>query len=224
MPDSDLTLISNPLCPFVQRAAIVLLEKGVPFDRINVDRTAKPDWFLALSPTGKVPLLKVRQADGTEAILFESMVICEYLEETEGGARMYPEDALSRAKLRSWIEFANPIYADAWQFLNARDKATADVKKAAFQDRLQRPEAVLDSGPYFNGQAFTMVDVVFAPLFRYFDVIDRAVSEQIFGDLPKISGWRVALAARESVIAAVSDDYAERFQQHLRQHSALLSA
>jgi len=157
MPDTSLTLISNPLCPFVQRAAIVLLEKGVPFDRINVDLAAKPDWFLALSPTGKVPLLKVCQADGTEAILFESMVICEYLEETQAGARMYPDYALSRAKLRSWIEFANPIYADAWQFLNARDKATAHAKKAAFQDRLQRLEAVLDSGPYFNGQAFTMV-------------------------------------------------------------------
>ncbi len=55
MTDKNLTLISHPLCPFVQRAAIVLLEKGVPFERINVDLSAKPDWFLALSPTGKVP-------------------------------------------------------------------------------------------------------------------------------------------------------------------------
>jgi glutathione S-transferase len=78
MSNSGLTLISHPLCPFVQRAAIVLLEKGVPFDRINVDLSAKPDWFLALSPTGKVPLLKVRQADGSDAVLFESMVICEF--------------------------------------------------------------------------------------------------------------------------------------------------
>lgn len=195
MPDTSLTLISNPLCPFVQRAAIVLLEKGVPFERMNVDLTGKPDWFLALSPTGKVPLLKVRQADGTEAILFESMVICEYLEETQDGAPMYPDDALLRAKLRSWIEFANQIYADAWQFLNGRDHATADTKKAAFQARFQRLEAVLGSGPYFNGHAFTMVDAVFAPLFRYFDIIDPAVSKQIFEDLPRVSAWRVALAA-----------------------------
>jgi glutathione S-transferase len=58
MTDIGLTLISHPLCPFVQRAAIVLLEKGVAFERIDVDLTAKPDWFLALSPTGKVPLLR----------------------------------------------------------------------------------------------------------------------------------------------------------------------
>ena len=63
-----LTLISHPLCPFVQRAVIVLLEKGVEFDRIDVDLSAKPDWFLALSPTGKVPVLKVRQANAEDAI------------------------------------------------------------------------------------------------------------------------------------------------------------
>lgn len=62
MSTHDLTLISHPLCPFVQRSAIVLLEKNVPFDRVNVDLSAKPDWFLALSLTGKVPLLKVHHA------------------------------------------------------------------------------------------------------------------------------------------------------------------
>ena len=68
-----LTLISHPLCPFVQRAVIVLLEKGVEFDRINVDLSAKPDWFLALSPTGKVPVLKVRLLNADDAIIFESV-------------------------------------------------------------------------------------------------------------------------------------------------------
>jgi glutathione S-transferase len=224
MPDTSLTLISHPLCPFVQRAAIVLLEKGVPFDRIDVDLADKPDWFLAISPTGKVPLLKVHRPDVTDAVLFESMVICEYLEESQDGARMYPDDALSRARLRAWIEFGTSSYADAWQFLNAIDRQTADAKRAAFRDRLQRLEAVLGSGPYFNGAAFTMVDVVFAPLFRYFGIIDRTVSRAIFENLPRVSAWRVALATRQSVIAAVAGDYPERFQHHLRQHQAILAA
>ncbi|MDR6635695.1 hypothetical protein J2X72_004509 [Phyllobacterium sp. 1468] len=55
------------------------------FDRINIDLSAKLDWFLALSPTGKAPVLKVRQLSGEEAILFESVVICEYLNEAQGG-------------------------------------------------------------------------------------------------------------------------------------------
>ncbi|HWT57498.1 MAG TPA: glutathione S-transferase family protein [Rhizobium sp.] len=224
MPDPSLTLISHPLCPFVQRAAIVLLEKDVPFERINVDLSAKPDWFLALSPTGKVPLLKVHQTDEGDAILFESMVICEYLEETQGGARMYPDGALLRARQRAWIEFATQTLADGWQFLNATDPATADAKGAAFRDRLRKLEAELGAGPYFAGAAFGMVDAVYAPLFRYFGIIDPAVSQAIFEGFPRVSTWRAALAARPSVGNAVVGDYADRFRAHLRQHQALLAA
>jgi glutathione S-transferase len=81
-------------------------------------------------------LLKAGQADGTDAILFESMVICEYLDETQDGAGLYPVDALSRARQRGWIEFGTATLADAWQFLNATDSPTADTKQAAFRDRL----------------------------------------------------------------------------------------
>ena len=73
----NLTLISHPLCPFVQRAAIALTEKSVPFTRIDIDLAAKPDWFLALSPMAKTPVLKVG-----ETPIFESAVILEYLEDT----------------------------------------------------------------------------------------------------------------------------------------------
>lgn len=58
----------NHLCPYVQRAAIALTEKGVSFARRYVDLSAKPDWFLAISPLGKVPLLIVTQDDGAEAV------------------------------------------------------------------------------------------------------------------------------------------------------------
>jgi glutathione S-transferase len=222
MTTSKLTLISHPLCPFVQRAAIVLLEKGVSFDRIDVDLADKPDWFLALSPTGKVPLLKMERADDRDAILFESMVICEYLEETQGGGKLYSEDALSRAQQRAWIEYGTATLAEAWQFLNAEDRTTADAKRAAFRDKLQRLEAVVAAEPYFSGAAFGMVDAVYAPLFRYFDILGRAVSQPIFEGLPRVTAWKMALAARESVIAAVGGDYAERFRRHLRLHKALL--
>ena len=66
-----LKLISHKLCPYVQRAVIALTEKGVPFERIDIDLANKPDWFLKISPLGKVPVLLVETADG-EAALFES--------------------------------------------------------------------------------------------------------------------------------------------------------
>ncbi|MCU1797143.1 glutathione S-transferase family protein [Pectobacterium polaris] len=224
MPNHDLTLISHPLCPFVQRSAIVLLEKNVPFERINVDLSEKPDWFLALSPTGKVPVLKVHQANGEDAIIFESMVICEYLNETQGGTSMYADDALIRAKQRGWIEFATAILGNAWQFLNATDQVVADNKRASFRNQLERIEAELGSGPYFSGANFSMVDAVYAPIFRYFSIIDASISESIFEGLPRVSAWKALLAKRESVKAAVPADYAQRFQNHLRQHSAILAA
>lgn len=223
MTTSKLTLISHPLCPFVQRAAIVLLEKNVAFERINVDLADKPDWFLALSPTGKVPLLKVERGDDRSATLFESMVICEYLEETQGGGKLYSKDALSRARQRAWIEYGTATLADAWQFLNAKDHATADAKRAAFRGRLVRLEEVLEQGPYFAGSMFSMVDAVFAPLFRYFDLINPTVTQIIFQGLPRVSLWREALALRESVVAAVGRDYGHRFKQHLVEHQAILA-
>jgi len=54
---APLVLISHPLCPYVQRAAIVLAEKGVPFERRDVDLADKPEWFLRISPLGKTPVL-----------------------------------------------------------------------------------------------------------------------------------------------------------------------
>lgn len=223
MPHAQLTLISHPLCPFVQRAAIVLLEKHVPFERINIDLSAKPGWFLALSPSGKVPLLGVALADSTHATLFESTAICEYLNETQDGASLYSDDALSRAQQRAWAEFGVAALSDAWQFLNAKDLEMADSKKTAFRDKLHQLESKLDQGPYFSGSSFSMVDAVFAPIFRYFDLLSPVVSQPIFNDLPRVSAWRSSLADRPSVMSAVGEDYANRLQQHLVNQQALLS-
>ena len=223
MPNVKLTLISHPLCPFVQRAAIVLLEKNVPFERIDVDLANKPDWFMALSPTGKVPLLKVEQPDSADVILFESSAICEYLNETQDGVSLYSSDALSRAQQRAWVEFGVAVLSDAWQFLNAKGSAVADDKKAAFREKLQRLENNLEQGPYFSGAAFSMVDAVFAPVFRYFSLLIPIVSQPIFDNLPRVSAWRDSLEQRSSVISAVSEDYADRFRQRLIQQQAILS-
>ncbi len=109
-----LKLISHKLCPYVQRAAIALHEKGVRFERIDIDLANKPDWFLKISPLGKVPVLVVTRDDGKEVALFESNVICEYIEETQAGAKLHPQDALVRAEHRAWMEFGSAILGDLW--------------------------------------------------------------------------------------------------------------
>jgi glutathione S-transferase len=62
-------------------------------------------------------VLKVGRPDGEDAVLFESMVTCEYLEESQGGATKYPDDALARAGYRGWIEFDTATLADGWHML-----------------------------------------------------------------------------------------------------------
>ncbi|MGH6809650.1 MAG: glutathione S-transferase family protein, partial [Ensifer adhaerens] len=171
-----------------------------------------------------VPLMRVERSNEADVVLFESMVICEYLEESQAGAKLYPLDALSRARQRGWIEFGTAALGDAWQFLNAKDRPTADAKRESFRKRVQQLEGALETGPYFGGADFGMVDAVFAPIFRYFDILEARVSQQIFEGLPGIAAWRTALAQRKSVVAAVAEDYAKRLMHHLRHHQALVAA
>ncbi|WP_020697216.1 glutathione S-transferase family protein [Reyranella massiliensis] len=212
-----LTLVSFDLCPYVQRAAIALAEKGVPFERRDVDLANKPDWFDAISPLGKVPLLQV-----DDEVLFESAVIVEYLEETQA-PRLHPAEPLVRARHRAWMEVGSSILADIWTLETTPDRAAFDAKALSLRDKFRRLEAVLDRGPYFGGEHFSLVDAVFAPAFRYFDVFDRFVDLGTFTDLPKVQAWRRALAARRSVKSAVVVDYEVRLEAFLRRQESWLA-
>src|SRR4051794_22627389 len=102
-----LVLVSHHLCPYVQRAAISLIEKGVPFERLTIDLANKPAWFKAISPLGKVPLLRVQHGDGQTSI-FESAVIPEFPEETQANP-LHPANPYARARHRAWIEYGSAI-------------------------------------------------------------------------------------------------------------------
>lgn len=210
-------LVSHALCPYVQRAAIVLAEKGVPFERRDIDLSNKPGWFLEVSPLGKTPVLLV---DG-EAI-FESAVICEYLEDTTL-PRLHPANALQRAQHRSWMEFGSALLNLIAAFYNAPDEPSLLARAAEIRSRLRQVEAALGEGPYFAGAAFSLVDAVFGPVWRYFEAFD-AIGEFGFRDgLPKVQRWRKVLAARPSVADAVRPDYMELLRSFLLARRSALS-
>lgn len=212
-----LKLVSFDLCPYVQRASILLAEKGVPFDRITVDLANKPEWFKAISPLGKVPLLQVGSFT-----LFESAVIVEYLEETSPNP-LHPADPLEKAQHRAWMEFGSSILADIWVVETTKDRAIFNAKLSVLREKFARLEDALGEGPCFAGTRFSVVDAVFAPVFRYFDVFDTITDLAVFDGLPKVRSWRKALALRPSVIGAVVPDYADRLHAFLRKHGGLLS-
>ena len=216
-----LTLVSHNLCPYVQRAAIALREKAVPFDRVTVDLAAKPDWFGTISPLGKVPLLRVAN-DGEEAVLFESAVILEYLEETQPNP-LHPAEPLVRARHRGWIEFGSVILNGIWRFYSAPDDASLQEEAARLAGQFARVEVELSRGPWFGGDRFTLVDAVYGPIFRYFDCFDRIADFRVLADKPKLSRWRATLAERPSVRGAVAGDYPERLDAFLRARDGALS-
>lgn len=209
-------LISHKLCPYVQRAVIALTEKGVPFERIDIDLANKPDWFLKISPLGKTPVLVV----GDKAI-FESAVILEYLEETQPNA-LHPADALARAEHRGWIEFGSAVLNDIAGFYAAKDEATFKAKAVQLEQKFARLEQRVGV-PWFDGEKFSLVDAVFGPVFRYFDVFDEIGDFGILAGKPKLAQWRKNLAARPSVRGAVSADYPALLRDFIDKRRSWLS-
>ena len=219
---SSLTLVSHHLCPYVQRAAIALSEKGAAFERIAIDLAAKPDWFNAISPLGKVPLLKVAQPNRDEAVLFESAVICEFVEETEPGPALHPSDPIERARHRAWIEFASSILSDIYSIETTDDAALFSRKQQTLTEKFTRLEGALGSGPFFAGAHFSLVDAAFGPVFRYFDTFDQIADLGILTGKPKVEAWRGALARRPSVRSAVAGDYPARLRRFLESQNSHL--
>jgi glutathione S-transferase len=194
-----------------------LTEKGVAFERVDIDLANKPAWFLAISPLGKTPVLQV----GDSAI-FESAVILEYLEETEPKP-LHPADPLSRAEHRSWIEFGSAVLNDIAGFYAAPDEATFKAKVSQLEQRFARLEARVAAAPWFDAEQFSLVDAVFGPVFRYFDVFEEIADFGILAGKPKLARWRKSLAARPSVRGAVSADYPALLRDFINRRKSWLS-
>lgn len=215
---APLVLVSHTLCPYVQRAAIVLAEKEVPFERRDIDLARKSEWFLRVSPLGKTPVLLV----GDEAI-FESAVICEYLDDTTL-PRLHPANALERARHRSWMEFGSSVLSLIGSFYNAPDEQALMARAADIRGRFRQLEAALGPGPFFAGPSFSIVDAVFGPVFRYFDVFDTIADFGFWDDLPKVCQWRAELARRPSIQSAASPQYPALLMAFLVRRGSALSA
>ncbi len=212
-----LKLISHKLCPYVQRAVIALTEKGVPFERVDVDLANKPDWFLAISPLGKTPVLQVG-----DAAIFESAVILEYLEETQPKP-LHPADPLRRAEHRAWIEYGSQVLNDIAGLYSAPNEQAFRAKAAQLEQRFARLEKRVVASPWFDGADFSLVDAVFGPVFRYFDIFDEIGDFGILAGKPKLARWRESLSERPSVRKAVSAGYPALLSDFLRRRNSWIS-
>lgn len=210
-------LISFNLCPYVQRSVITLLEKGVDFDITYIDLAKPPDWFLKISPFGKVPALRVG-----DTTLFESAVINEYLDETHPPS-MHPADALRRAHNRAWIEFGSSLLVSQFEWNIATEQATLTQKENEIRDKLAKVEAQLGAGPYFNGPDFSLVDAAYAPAFMRLALIEEHRPLGLLDATPRVRAWSKALLAREAVRKSVVPDFERLYVDYLKSKNSLLA-
>jgi glutathione S-transferase len=189
-------LVSFKTCPWVQRAAIVLREKNIPFEFRHIEPDNRPDWFLAISPHKKVPVLRV---DDTVS-LFESNAIAEYLDETIA-PRLHPDDPVLRAINRAWTDFvptfASAVTATGYAENEAAYKAAADKIPLPFE-RLERALEKQGAGPFFNGAKYSLVDAAYAPFLQRYVFLDRVRPLGVLEKFPRLKTWADTLMAQPS--------------------------
>ncbi|MGH8727783.1 MAG: glutathione S-transferase N-terminal domain-containing protein [Burkholderiales bacterium] len=154
-----MTLYSGTTCPFSQRCRIVLYEKGMDFQIMDVDLFNKPEDLAVMNPYNRVPVLVER-----DLILYESNIINEYIDERFPHPQLMPADPVMRARARLFLfRFENEMFChiDALEKGNQR---TADAARNIIRDSLTTISPVFQRQKYMLGEEFSMLDVAIAPL------------------------------------------------------------
>lgn len=209
-------LVSFPICPFVQRAVIMLKTKGQAYDIEYIDLQNTPQWYLDKVPTGKVPSLWVE-----DEVLFESSAINEFINETAEGEDMFPADPIQRARARAWIAFADQLLMNQFRmFVADGQEAFESERDQLLADTLKLAEAV--KGPYFFGEQFTLTDIAFAPIFTRMKLaqpVYASLKEQAGEDSTLIQ-WIERLVALDQVKDSVLPDFEDRFFNFFKQRNS----
>jgi glutathione S-transferase len=177
-------LISFKLCPYVQKAVLALLHKGIEFDIEYIDLMNPPDWFNEISPLGKVPVVQVG-----DQIIFESSVIVEYLDEAYGEP-LHPADLVLKAQNRSWMEFGNECLMNGFNLIMTPDEAGFNEQLESMLSKLDRIENQLSNSKFFNGDSISLVDLSFAPLFQRLSFLEPYIPQlKDSSRHPKVTQW-----------------------------------
>jgi glutathione S-transferase len=207
----QLELVSFKLCPFVQRSVITLLHKGVAFDIQYIELDDPPDWFLEISPAGRVPVLRVDDRE----VLFESAIINEFIDDVTPGS-MRPDDPLVLARNRGWIAFGETCLFDQHRVILAADEDAYDEGVESMLRNLKKLEAALDPGPYFNGETLSLVDCAYAPLWMRYAWLNQRHRLFTAEDFPNIARWGDALVELPEVKASVVPDFYRLLSEFIR--------
>ncbi len=212
-------LVTSKFSPYGHRVEMVLIEKNIPYEKQEVDLQNRPEWFVKDAPLGKVPLLYVG-----DKVLFESIAICEYLDETFPQNSLQSKDPIDKALHRAWMEFSSGILASSFGIMFAQNQEQFDLKKAETDVKLAILEKHLKFNPYFDGEKFSLVDVCFASAFKPLAFIDTKFTLEIFDLHKNLASYVEGVITRGSLHKALPKNYNEIFKAFLeRKKSHLLT-
>ena len=213
----SLQIVSNHTCPFVQRAIIVARLKDINLDISYIDLTAKPDWFLAISPTGRVPVLRTEQG-----VLFESIAICEYLNDLVPTPPLLADDIYIRAEQRAWVNATNDPYGIAHQVARVITDPQAFTNYIGALGKAFTTIAPFLHSPWFDDKGPSLVDVFWYPLMSRTALIEKASGQVIMSSA--VRSWYDALHSHDAFAGSVVEDFSARYYQAIRNSNSLLAA
>ncbi len=200
----------------------MLRAKDVEFDVTYIDLREKPDWFLKISPHGKVPVLSINDSP-----LFESNAIAEYLDETNS-PQLHPKDPIKRARNRAWTDYVPDFSRQLGKVSYALTKEDLEAAVSEPPIGLQRLEDAINEerdndGPYFNGDQLSLVDASYAPFLQRFSLVEKVLQTGLLSRYPRIQQWTDALLANDCVKNSVAPEFLEVFQEGLRRRGAYVA-
>ncbi|XP_063818079.1 glutathione S-transferase omega-1-like isoform X2 [Pseudophryne corroboree] len=172
-------------CPFAQRARLVLFAKRIKHEIVNINLKNKPDWFLEKSPLGAVPSLET--SDGK--IIYESAIVCDYLDEAFPGTKLTPADPYVKAQEKILLEYFSTIITLLYKilFANNNKEDTTELKEQFLEKFTKLEERFAKrKTPYFTGKSVSMTDYMFWPWFERFNVF--AVKDYL-EKTPYLNAW-----------------------------------
>jgi glutathione S-transferase len=145
-------LYDAPRCPYCARVRIVLAEKALPYETLEIDLRDRPAWIYAKNPSGRVPVL---EEDGG-LVLPESAVIMEYLDERFPQPALWPADPAERALGRVWLNRFDVRLGDDYYALRRGEPS-------ALEARLAELDAALEGQPFLSGREYGLADIGYIP-------------------------------------------------------------
>lgn len=204
----NIKLISFNLCPFVHRAIIMLNEKKIHYDIEYIDLKNKPDWFLQISPLGKVPVMLV-----DEKPLFESIAILEFLDDSFK-PRLHPDDLFLRARHRALFSVVDNLFTQSYMISQADTNEKVELVMQNIDSGLSILEKEVQL-PMFNGEQCCLIDVGIAPFFYRMKILEPHLPE-IFKGHNKIHQWSKSLLKKPEVSNGLVENFKELYIDYFK--------